>query len=94
MFIVDDLVLAPAKGFMWLVRELRNAADREFADERERTMRALQTLHMRLEAGQIDEATFEEQETELLDRLDHLDGLSSADEPEPAADTTTGETAA
>ncbi|GAB4552497.1 MAG: hypothetical protein Tsb0013_14800 [Phycisphaerales bacterium] len=75
MFIVDDILLSPVKGFMWLVRELHNAAEREVADERERTMRALQSLHMRLEAGQIDEDEFEERENELLDRLDALDKM-------------------
>lgn len=60
---------------MWLVRELHGAAEREFADERERAMRALQSLHMQLEAGQIDEDTFEEEEAALLDRIDELDGI-------------------
>lgn len=78
MFVIDDLVLAPIKGFMWLVRELHGAAEREFADERERTMRALQSLHMKLEAGQIDEAEFDVEETRLLDRLDELDGMLTA----------------
>jgi hypothetical protein len=75
MFILDDLALAPIKGFMWLVHELHSAAEREFADERERTMRALQSLHMRLEAGQIDEDAFDDEEARLLDRLDELDGM-------------------
>ncbi|MEL6797123.1 MAG: gas vesicle protein GvpG [Planctomycetota bacterium] len=79
MFILDDLALAPLKGFMWLVRELHGAAEREFADERERVMRQLQSLHMKLEAGQIDEAAFDDEEALLLDRLDELDGLAVVD---------------
>tara|TARA_Y100001933_G_C18962443_1_gene548740 strand:- start:724 stop:1032 length:309 start_codon:yes stop_codon:yes gene_type:complete len=85
MFIVDDLVLSPFKGFMWLVRELHSAAEREFADERERTLRALQSLHMRLEAGQIDEDEFDAEEARLLDRLDELDGVLGEDEEEEEA---------
>lgn len=73
MFIIDDLLLSPAKGFMWLVRELHNAAEQEFENEREEVMRGLQSLHMRLEAGQMDEEEFEELEAQLLDRLEELD---------------------
>ncbi len=79
MFVLDDLVLAPLKGFLWLARELHGAVEREFADERDRTMRQLQSLHMRFDAGQIDEAAFDEQEARLLDRLDELDGLADAE---------------
>ena len=75
MFVIDDILLSPMKGFMWLVRELHNAAEREIADERERTMRALQSLHMRLEAGQMTEEEFEEREEELLDHLERLDEM-------------------
>ncbi|MEL6499002.1 MAG: gas vesicle protein GvpG [Planctomycetota bacterium] len=82
MFILDDIALAPIKGFLWLARELHGAAEREFADERDRTMRALQSLHMRLEAGQIDETTFDDEESRLLDRLDELDGLAAESESE------------
>ncbi|MEM1423268.1 MAG: gas vesicle protein GvpG [Planctomycetota bacterium] len=75
MFVIDDILLSPVKGFMWLVRELHSAAEREIADERERTMRALQSLHMRLEAGQMTEDEFEEREEELLDHLERLDAM-------------------
>ena len=96
MFVIDDILLSPMKGFMWLVRELHNAAEREIADERERTMRALQSLHMRLEAGQMTEDEFEEREEELLDHLDRLDamkGESEDDEEEDdAADDHTDDT--
>lgn len=73
MFIIDDLLLSPAKGFMWLVRELHKAAEQEFENEREEVMRGLQSLHMRLEAGKIEEEEFEELEAALLDRLEALD---------------------
>ncbi len=78
MFIVDDILLSPMKGFMWLVRELHNAAEKEVASERDRVMRSLQSLHMQLEAGQIDEDEFDEQEAALLDRLDELDAMGDS----------------
>jgi hypothetical protein len=73
MFIIDDILLSPAKGFMWLVKELHKAAEAEMADERTGLMRRLQSLHMRLEAGDIEEAEFETLEEELLDRIEALD---------------------
>lgn len=82
MFIIDDLLLSPVKGFMWLVRELHNAAEQEVADERDRIVRQLQSLHMRLEAGQIDENEFDETEAALLDRLDALNAMDSGTDAE------------
>jgi len=82
VFILDDILLAPARGFMWLVRELHNAAEQEFADERERVMRSLQSLHMRLEAGQLTPDEFDAEESRLLDRLDELEGVLREDTPE------------
>jgi len=78
MFIIDDILLAPAKGFMWLVRELHQAAQREAADERAALMRRLQSLHMRLETGELEQASFEAQESEILDRLEALEELEEA----------------
>lgn len=77
MFIIDDILLSPAKGFMWLVKELHKAAEAEIADERAGLMRRLQSLHMRLEAGDIDEAEFERLEEELLDRIEAMDDMET-----------------
>lgn len=74
VFIIDDILLSPVKGFMWLVRELHNAAEQQQASDREALMRELQSLHMRLEAGDLDEAEFEQREAELLDAIDAIDG--------------------
>jgi len=72
MFIIDDLILAPARGFLWLARELRDAAERDIENTRENAIRQLQSLHMKLEANQITEDEFEAQEAELLDLIDTL----------------------
>ncbi|MEM7516821.1 MAG: hypothetical protein AAF368_07845, partial [Planctomycetota bacterium] len=60
---------------------LHKAAEAEVKSERDRVMRSLQSLHMRLEASQISEEDFEEEEAALLDRLDELDGIAD-DEPD------------
>lgn len=80
MFIVDDILLSPIKGFLWLVGELHNAAERDIDDERLRVTRELQSLHMQLETERITEDEFDEREQALLDRLDALDGMTDTTE--------------
>ncbi len=79
MFLVDDLLLAPVKGVLWIFREIHDAAQQELAEESESITAALSELYMKLETGQMTEAEFEVQEKKLLDRLDQLQA-----EEEPA----------
>jgi hypothetical protein len=72
MFLVDDLLLAPVKGVLWVFREIHDAAQEELAGESEAITAALSELYMKLETGQISEAEFDAQEKILLDRLDRL----------------------
>ena len=72
MFLIDDILLAPAKGVLWVFREIHDAAQEELAGESETITAALSELYMRLETGQITETEFDAQETPLLDRLDRL----------------------
>jgi len=83
MFLVDDLLLSPVKGILWVFREIHDAAQQELAGESEAITAALSELYMRLETGQITEAEFEAQEKVLLDRLDRLQEKETAP-PEPA----------
>lgn len=82
MFLVDDLLLSPVKGILWVFREIHDAAQQELAGESEAITAALSELYMRLETGQISEAEFEAQEKVLLDRLDRLQEKETA-APEP-----------
>jgi hypothetical protein len=87
MFLVDDILLSPAKGLLWVFREIHDAAQQELAGESETITAALSELYMRLETGQISEAGFDAQEKVLLDRLDRLqvkEKASSAPEKKPA----------
>jgi hypothetical protein len=72
MFLIDDLLLSPVKGVLWVFREIHDAAQQELAGESEAITAALSELYMRLETGQITEAEFDAQEKVLLDRLDRL----------------------
>lgn len=81
MFFVDDLLMSPVKGVLWVFREIHDAAQQELAGESEAITAALSELYMKLETGQITEEQFDAQEKVLLDRLDRLE---AAEEPEPA----------
>jgi len=77
MFLVDDLLLFPMKGLLWVFREIRDAAEQERAGEGESITAALTELYMQLETGQITETEFDAREKVLLDRLDRLQAAAA-----------------
>ncbi len=81
MFLIDDLLMSPVKGVLWVFKEIHDAADQELAGEADAITAALSELYMKLDTGQITEAEFDSQEKVLLDRLDRL----QAQEEEAAA---------
>ena len=81
MFLIDDLLMSPVKGVLWVFKEIHDAAEQELAGEGETITAALSELYMKLETGRITEAEFDAQEKTLLDRLDRL---QAQEEPEPA----------
>jgi hypothetical protein len=82
------LLTAPFKGLLWVARQVADAVDEERAAERDAIRNRLTALHHALEAGEIDEATFDAEETVLLDRLDALEGeLSEETDDDAAAET-------
>ena len=78
MFLIDDLLLSPMKGILWVFREIHNAAQEDQAGESDRITAQLSELYMKLETGQITEAEFDAQEKVLLDRLDRLQAEEQA----------------
>ena len=72
MFLIDDILLAPLTGILWIFKELNSAVQQEMASEQDRLISELTGLYMLLETGKITEAEFQEQEGLLLDRLDRL----------------------
>ena len=74
MFLVDDILLAPAHGIFWIFREIHNAAQQEYASEAESITVELTDLYMMLETGRITEKEFDSRERVLLDRLDAVQG--------------------
>lgn len=72
MFLVDDILMAPFKGVLWIFEEIHKAAKQERQGESESITAELQKLYMLLESGSISEEEFDQREAHLLDRLDSL----------------------
>ena len=86
MLLVDDLLLSPVKGILWIFREIHNAAQEEMDSEPESISQQLRNLYMQLETSAISEPQFEEQEKVLLDRLDEIEADSELNQHEEETD--------
>ncbi|MDP8239808.1 MAG: gas vesicle protein GvpG [Candidatus Hatepunaea meridiana] len=73
MFLIDDILLAPIHGVIWLARKLHNAAQEELLSEGEAIKTKLSELYMMLETGRITESEFTAREKDLLDKLDEFE---------------------
>jgi hypothetical protein len=80
MFLIDDLLLAPLHGVLWVARKIDEAVSQEQEKEEEELKARLRELYQRLESGQLGEQEFEAQEAELLDRLDAITGHEGGSE--------------
>jgi len=71
MFLIDDILLAPLNGVIWLGKKINEVAEREFSDEgliKEKLMQ----LQLRFEVDEISEEDYNRQEKELLGRLEAI----------------------
>ena len=83
MLLVDDLLLAPIHGLLWIFGKVHDAAQEEIAGEADAISEELRELYMMLETGRITEAEFDARERTLLDRLEAVqDRESEPDEEE------------
>lgn len=85
MLLVDDVLLAPMHGLLWIFGKIHEAAQEELAGEADAITAELSELYVMLESGRIPEADFAAREQVLLDRLDEIRGQgvdSSAEDPE------------
>jgi hypothetical protein len=80
MFLVDDILLAPARGLLWIFKEIHHAVEEEQVNEAEAITTKLSELYMMLETGQMTEAEFDATEKTLLDRLDAIKEREGSEE--------------
>jgi hypothetical protein len=78
MFLLDDILLSPVRGIVWLGEKIDGVIKSEEQDE-DRLKDTLLELQMRLELGQIGEDEYRRQETALLD---HLEAVRAQNEEE------------
>jgi len=70
-FIIDDILLSPLKFTVWIAEKLKENAYQEMTDE-SRVHEELLALQMRYEMEEIDDETYEKEETKLMDRLEAI----------------------
>jgi len=73
-FLIDDILLAPLKGIVWIAEKVRDMALEELEDTPEKLQRELLDLQMRLEIEEITEQEHKKKEDEILKRLEALKG--------------------
>lgn len=86
MFLIDDILLSPIHGLLWVFKEIQNAVVADRTNESETITARLSELYMMLETGQMTEAQFDAAEKVLLDRLDVLREGGSVEEEEQEED--------
>jgi hypothetical protein len=73
MFLLDDILLFPARGIQFVARAVHKAAEQESTDEAAAIRAELSELYMMLETGRITEEEFDAREKPLLDRFDAIE---------------------
>jgi len=71
MFLIDDLLLAPLKGVIFIANKINEVLEKEMSDEgsvKERLM----ALQLQFEMDEIDEDEYDRREDELLQQLDRI----------------------
>jgi len=77
VLLVDNLLLFPIHGLVWIFGKIHDAAQEEIAGEADAITAELSQLYMMLETGTITEEEFDDQERTLLDRLEAIQGRES-----------------
>lgn len=75
MLLIDDIILAPLKGILWVAKNVHTATLEEIEAQHQHITAELSELYMMLDTGRITEEEFNEREGQLLDKLDDLDEL-------------------
>ena len=66
MFLIDNLLAAPLRGLMFVLKKIDEAVQKEVEVEERAIMADLSALHRALDSGAITEAEFDAREQELL----------------------------
>jgi len=72
MFIIDDILLSPIKGFLYIFKEIEKIAKEEMEDTSEKLKKELLEAQMLFETDQINEKEYQKREKSILERLNAL----------------------
>jgi len=72
MFLIDDLLLLPVKGFIGIIKKIHDMAVEEMEETPEKLKRDLLDLQMRFEMEEILEEEYKKKEDEILAKLEVL----------------------
>lgn len=72
MFIIDDILLFPVKGFLYIAKKIQDMAEGELEDTPEKLKRELLDLQMRSEMEDITDEEYQKKEKDILERLSAL----------------------
>ena len=75
-FLLDDILLAPIKGLVFIARKLQDTAMEEFLGEDD-VRQKLRELYMSLETGKISNEEFDKQEEVLVERLEEIQAFKA-----------------
>ena len=68
MFFIDDLLLSPVNGFIFILNQIQKIADKELNDDSVIKEQLLE-LQMRVELDEISDEEYREREADLFARL-------------------------
>ena len=71
MLLIDDILLAPLKGIIFLGRKIDEIVQREISDEG-RIKERLMELQLKFEMDEISMEEYDERESELLDMIERI----------------------
>ena len=73
MFLLDDILLAPFNGIIWIGRKINEIVDRELFDEEPIKEKLLELqFKQEYDLEPMSEEDYQARETELLERLDAI----------------------
>lgn len=71
MFLIDDILLSPLNGIIWLGNKIDELYVKEVSDEG-RVMENLMALQLRFELDEINETEYNTREKEILMQLETI----------------------
>jgi len=76
VLLIDDLILSPLHGLLFVFKELAKRGEAELMND-EPVRQELREAYMLLETGRISEEEFERRESRLIRRLEEIERMRS-----------------